>query len=96
MDDALVALATRAKAKVREAKKEARRFTRTLERRWWQDRVEECNVACDWGRVGEMYECLQKIGMKGRRAPESSRITVGAFKDILREFQRKGMRRIRV
>ena len=78
---ALAVRVTRAKAKVREARKEVRRFTRRLERRWWQERIEECREACDRGRIGDMYKCLQKIGSKGRKAPESSRITVGVFKE---------------
>ena len=77
---ALVVRVTRAKAKVREARKEVRRLTRRLERRWWQDRIEECKEACERGRIGDMYKSLRKIGTKGRKAPESNRITVGEFK----------------
>ena len=70
-----------AKTRVRHARKEVRRYLRRIERNWWEERIEECREACERGKIGDMYKCLRKIGTKGGRAPESSRIKVSEFKD---------------
>ena len=45
------------------------------------ERIEECRDSCERGRIGDMYKCLRKIGMKGAKAPESSGLTVREFKE---------------
>ena len=70
-----------AQSRVRHARKEVRRYLRRIERIWWEERMRECREACDRGRIGDMYKLLRKIGTKGGKAPESSMITIGEFKE---------------
>ena len=70
-----------ARAQVRNARKEVKRFMRRIEKTWWEERIAECRNACDRGRIGDMYKCLRKIGTKGGKAPESTTITVSEFKE---------------
>ena len=71
----------RARVEVKEARKEVKRFMRRIEQDWWKERINECKEACEGGRIGEMYKCLRKIGMKGAKAAESSMISISDFKN---------------
>ena len=41
-----------------------RQFLRRAERECWRERIEECENACNSGRMGEMYKVLKEIGRK--------------------------------
>ena len=58
-----------------------RQFLRRVERDWWRERIEECENACNSGRMGEMYKILKEIGRKEWKAPPSVGITVEEFKE---------------
>ena len=52
------------------ARRNMRQFLRRVEREWWRERIEECENACNSGRMGEMYKILIEIrdweeGMEG-------------------------------
>ena len=70
----------RARAEVRNARKDVKRFMRRIEKEWWIGRINECRDACERGRIGDMYKCLRKIGMKGVKAAESGMISISDFK----------------
>ena len=70
----------RAKTEVKTARKEVKRLMRRIEREWWMERINECKDACERGRIGDMYKCLRKIGMKGVKACESGTISISDFK----------------
>ena len=44
------------------ARRNMRQFLRRVEREWWRERIEECEIACNSGRMGEMYKILKEIG----------------------------------
>ena len=46
------------------ARRNMRQFMRRVEREWWRERIEECEIACNSGRMGEMYKILKEIGKK--------------------------------
>ena len=79
----------RAKAEVKSARKEVKRYMRRIEREWWKERIIECREACDSGRIGDMYECLRKIGMRGVKAGESSTISISEFKNQFESVSRE-------
>ena len=56
-------------------------FLRRVEREWWRERIEECDTACNSGRMGEMYKILKEIGRKEWKAPPSDGITVEEFRE---------------
>ena len=41
-----------------------RQSLRRVEREWWRKRIEECEIACNLGRMGRMYKILKEIGGK--------------------------------
>ena len=63
------------------ARRNMRQFLRRVEREWWRERIEECENACNLGRMGEMYKILKEIGRKEWKAPPSVGITVEEFKE---------------
>ena len=63
------------------ARRNMRQFLRKVEREWWRERIEECENACNLGRMGEMYKILKEIGRKEWKAPPSVGITVEEFKE---------------
>lgn len=57
-------------------------FLRRLEREWWEERIRECEEACNRGRVGEMYAILKEVGKRSwKRAPVSCKISVEEFEE---------------
>ena len=46
------------------ARQNIRQFLRRVEREWWRKRIEECENACNLGRMGDMYKILKEIGRK--------------------------------
>ena len=58
-----------------------RQFLRRLEREWWGERIEECEVACNSGKLGSMYKILKAIGRKEWKAPPSLGITLEEFRE---------------
>ena len=46
------------------AKRNMRQFLRRVEREWWRERIEECENACNLGRMSEMYKILKEIKRK--------------------------------
>ena len=54
-----------------------RQFLRIVERDWWCERIEECEITCNSDR---MYKILKEIG---RMAPPSVGITVEEFNPLL-------------
>ena len=71
----------RARESVRSARKRLKRFLKGLERQWWEARIRECQTACAEGRVGDMYNCLRKIGSRDKPAARSMNVTVNEFKE---------------
>ena len=63
------------------ARRNMRQFLRRVEREWWHERIEECENACNLGRMGEMFKILKEIGRKEWKAPPSVGITVEEFKE---------------
>ena len=57
-----------------------RQFPRKVEREWWRERIEECEIAYNSGRMGKMYKILKEIGRKEWKAPPSVGITVEEFR----------------
>ena len=49
---------------LRRARRNMRQFLRRVEREWWRERIEECENACNLGRMCEMYTILKEIGRK--------------------------------
>ena len=58
-----------------------RQFLRRVEREWWCERIEECEVACNSGQLGRMYKILKVIYRKEWKAPPSVGITVIEFRE---------------
>ena len=58
-----------------------RQFLRKEAREWWCERIEECEIACNYGRIGRMYKILKAIGRKEWNAPPSVEITVEEFRE---------------
>jgi predicted transcriptional regulator len=54
-----------AREEVKNARRALQRQLRWLEREWWENKIRECEEACETGRVGDVYKCLRKIGMRG-------------------------------
>ena len=50
--------------------------------------IAECRETCDRGRIGDIYNCLRRLGTKGSRAPESSMITVNEFREHFERLSR--------
>ena len=46
------------------ARRNMRQFLRRVEREWWRERIEECEIARNSGRMGEMHKILKEIGRK--------------------------------
>ena len=63
------------------ARRRLKRELRRLESEWWQERINECEEACAEGRVGDMYKCLRKIGMRGKPAGRGTTVTAKEFKE---------------
>ena len=63
------------------ARQNMRHFLRRVEKEWWRERIEECENACNLGRMGEMYKILKEVGRKEWKAPPSVGITVEEFKE---------------
>ena len=63
------------------ARRNVRQFLRRVEREWSRERIEECEIACNSGRMGEMYKILKEIGRKEWKAPQSMRITVEKLRE---------------
>ena len=40
----------------RTGRRNMKQFLRRLEREWWRERIEECEITCNSGRMGEMYK----------------------------------------
>ena len=56
------------KEKLGRERQNMRQFLRRVEREWWRERIEECEIACNSGRMGEMHKILKEIeGRNGRR-----------------------------
>jgi hypothetical protein len=71
----------RAREKVKNVRKDLKRFLRRAEREWWNERIRECEEASATGRVGDMYKCLRKIGTRGKPAGRSVNVTAQEFKE---------------
>ena len=65
----------------RNERREMKRMLRRLESEWWNERIRECEDACNEGRVGDMYKCLRKIGARGKPAARSVNVTLQEFKE---------------
>ena len=50
------------KEQLRRAGRDMRQSLRRVERKWWCERIEECETACHSSRMGEMYKILKEIG----------------------------------
>ena len=70
----------RMRMEVKNARKGLKRLLRRLEKEWWNERIRECERACEEGRVGDMYKLLRKIGSRGRRTFVGSRVTTNEFR----------------
>ena len=68
------------KEKLVRARRSMRQFLRRVEREWWCEMIEECEIACNSGRIGRMFQILNGIGRKEWKAPPSLRITVEEFR----------------
>ena len=66
-----------------------KRFLKGLEREWWRGVIEECEEACARGRIGDMYKCLRRLGMRERPAARSMQLTVDEFKSHFECFERQ-------
>ena len=66
---------------LREARKGVKHFMRRLEREWWNEKLGECQEACERDKIGEMYNCLRKLGTRGIKGANSCMLTVNKFKD---------------
>ena len=44
------------------ARRDMKQFLRRVEREWWRERIFE--IACNCGRLGEMFKILKEIGKK--------------------------------
>ena len=71
------------------ARRNMRQFLRREEREWWRERIEECENACNSGRMGEMYKILKEIGRKEWKAPSSVGITVEEFREYFEKVSEK-------
>ena len=71
------------------AKRNMRQFLRRVEREWWRKRIEECEIACNSGRMGEMYKILKEIGRKEWKAAPSVGITVEEFRQHFEKVSEK-------
>ena len=63
------------------ARRNTRQFLRRVEREWLRERIEEYEIACNSGRMGEMHKILKEIGKKEWKAPPSVGITVEEFSE---------------
>ena len=77
------------KEQLRRARWNMRQFLRRVEREWWRVRIEECEIACNSGRMGEMYKILKDIGRKEWKAPPSVGITVEEVRKIFEKVSEK-------
>ena len=71
------------------ARRNMRQFLRRVEREWWRERIEECENACNSGRMGEMYKILKEIGRKEWKEPPSVGITVEEFREHFEKVSEK-------
>ena len=77
------------KEQLGQARRNVRLFLRRVEREWWRVRIEECEIVCNSGRMGEMYKILKDIGRKEWKAPPSVGITVEEFREHLEQVSEK-------
>ena len=71
----------RIREEVKRARKNLKKRLKELEKEWWNERIRECELACVQGRVGDMYKCLRKIGMRGRPAAKGTTVNANEFKE---------------
>ena len=71
------------------ARRNIRQFLRRVEREWWRERIEECEIACNSGRMGEMYKILKEIGRKEWKVLPSVGITVEEFREHFEKMSEK-------
>ena len=76
------------------ARRNMRQFLRRVEREWWRERIEECELACNSSRMGEVYKILKEIGRKEWKAPLSVGITVEDFREHFEKVSKRGMKLI--
>ena len=70
-----------AKERVRVCRRRMKRRMKDMEKEWWQDKIDRCEEACAQGRVGEMYEILRELGMRGKkRAGRGGALRANDFK----------------
>ncbi|KAI8486755.1 hypothetical protein Bbelb_355030 [Branchiostoma belcheri] len=79
----------RARARVKNTRKEVKRYMRMIEKLWWEERIRECKEACETGKIGQMYKLLKQVGTKGRKAPNSWTIEVKDFKEHFERVSRE-------
>ena len=72
------------KEQLERARRNIRQFLMRVEREWWRERIEECETACNSGRMGEMYKIL-----KDWKAPPSVGITVEDFREHFEKVSQK-------
>ena len=71
------------------ARRDMRQFLRRVEREWWRERIEECEIACNSVRMGEMYKIFKEIGRKEWKSPPSVGITVEEFGEHFEKVSEK-------
>ena len=52
----------RVRGEIMDARKELKKFSKGLGREWWRGMIQECEEASAWGRIGDMYKCLRRLG----------------------------------
>ena len=78
-----------ARERVKETRKELKRFMKSIEREWWSERITECKEACERGRIGDMYKILREVGAKDAKAAQSVNIGLNDFKEHFERVSRE-------
>ena len=62
-------------------------------REWRMERINKCKEACDGEKIGYMYKCLRKIGMKVVKAAESNMMSIRELKNHFECVMKKSLKK---
>ena len=78
------------KRKLTNARKTLKKKLNHLERKWCENKLEECDAAARAGNFGAMYSLLRQLETRSSKPLEGTTITSENFREHFPEFQHEG------